>query len=514
MNEVEDKAGLKPVLAQWKEQEDFNFYLAILSHQFNHVFQHSERVAHYAVSLAKAIGCSESEILNVGAAAMLHDIGKINVPIKVLYKQGVYNRHDREEMERHSVYGYQMLLRSKELRQLASIVLHHHERCDGNGYPKRLQRQEIPLAARIIFVAEAFDVMTTVQNYQYLRNGEQALAELKRMAGSQFDETLVDAFIQAPPKIMAEMKTDKTIPVNQEEMYQVLAAGGVMRYMRNIANLGIICLDKNNTVVFCNSYAEKMRQLPAGSLLGKNFLDNYPSRRRKILEGKLLQLREGENNEWYRLMGRDGKFIENRYSRVFDEQGSFIGTVLVTIDVTARETVSRSLSAALERQAALYQAAQIITSALNIGEVIDGILRIIKRIIVVNRATIDLLPAKNSSMEAIGILGQGCHNATEKLRNTLRTVTVDDPKNKRTEWYIPIIYRSELLGILFVEKVIQKEDDKEKLELLEALASQTAVAIRNAKLQEEVAYLAECLMQEADKRMYENKRAYYEASRA
>lgn len=154
-------------------------YAAILSHQFNHVFQHSERVAYYAIKLAEKIGCSAAEISNVGAAAILHDIGKINVPIKVLYKQGVYNQQEMAEMQRHCIYGYQMLLRSKDLRELAADVLCHHEHYDGNGYPKGLKRQVIPMASRIIQIAEAFDVMTTVQNYQYLKTGAQAIAELE-----------------------------------------------------------------------------------------------------------------------------------------------------------------------------------------------------------------------------------------------------------------------------------------------------------------------------------------------
>lgn len=496
----QDKKNLQTVLSPWTKREDCTLYLAILSHQFNHIFQHSERVAHYAVLLAKAIGCSADEISTIGAAAMLHDIGKINVPIKVLYKQGVYTENDRAEMERHSVYGYQMLLRSKDLRELATIVLCHHERYDGSGYPKGLQKLEIPLAARIIHIAEAFDVMTTIQNYQQLKKGEQALAELERLAGSQFDETLVKAFIGAKAEIIAEIKTETTVATSQEERQPVLASNGIMCYMQNIANLGIICLDKYNTVVFCNSYAEEMRQLPVGSLLGKNFLDCYPRHRHKILEGKLTQLRTGEKNEWYRLMGRGSKFIENRYSRVIDEQGNFVGTVLVTIDVTEREVVSRSLSAALERQAALYQAAQIITSALSIDEVLEGILRIIKRSIVVNQATIYLLHEKDkdtsggyekNSKSNASIFGQDCHNAAEKLRNTLQTVTVDDEKNNLTKWYVPIIYRTELLGILYVERISQGENSLERVELLETLASQTAIAIRNARLYEEVTYLAE-----------------------
>ncbi|HWR09218.1 diguanylate cyclase [Sporomusa sp.] len=497
----QDNGILNLVYEEWEQREDFNFYLSILSHQFNFVFSHSERVAYYAVLLAQSIGCSDREISGIGAAALLHDIGKINVPIKVLYKQGVYDLYDRAEMERHPVYGGQMLLRSKDLRELTPGVLHHHERYDGGGYPNKLTKLEIPLSARIIHIAEAVDVMTTIQNYQQVRSWEEALTELKRSADSQFDGTLVKAFSELKPDMIARVRTSANQAADYGNQQELLVSGSVVRYMENVSNLGIICLDKNNTVVFCNSYAEQMRQFPEGALLGQNFLASYPQHRRRILEEKLAQMRDGEKTEWYRLMGRNGKFIENRYSRVTDDRGNFVGTVLVTIDVTKREKVARSLNAALERQAALYQAAQIITSSLGIAEVIEGILRIIKKTMVVNQAVIYLLSETNKDIPVIYTHGsngnkmdeyrQNCREAVSQVRSTLRTVTVDDENTKLTNCFVPIIYRSDLLGILYVERASQGEDCQERLELLEALASQTAIAIRNARLHEEVLYLAE-----------------------
>lgn len=494
-----EKEILKLVLERWEDQDDFNFYLSILSHQYNFVFRHSTRVACYAVCLARASGCGDRESADIGAAAMLHDIGKINVPIKVLYKQGVYNQYDRAEMERHPIYAQQMLLRSKDLRELTTAVLHHHEHYDGNGYPHKLQKLEIPLPARIIHIAEAFDVMTTIQNYQQLKTREEAIAELERLAGSQFDAALVKAFVELKPACIAERHHAVEL-CSQDEQLEKPDFGSVVHYMKNIANLGIICLDKNNTVIFCNSYAEKMRQLEDGSLLGKNFLDSYPLHRRAIIGEKLAMLREGEQTEWYRLMGRNGNFIENRYSRVTDDQGRFIGTILVTVDVTEREKVTRSLNMSLERQAALYQAAQIITSSLSLAEVLEGILKIIKKSMVVKHAMIHLV---NESDNHIPIVyssdnytdceiecQQDCQWAMRILCNTLKTLTVYGT-NDMNRFYIPIIYRKDVLGVLYVERICQGEDSKERLELLETLASQTAIAIRNAKLHEEVAYLAE-----------------------
>lgn len=498
---TQDKGMLQCVYEEWGQREDFNFYLSILSHQFNFVFNHSARVACYAVMLARAVGCQDTEIVNIGAAALLHDIGKINVPIKVLYKQGTYDPYDRSEMERHPVYGSQMLLRSQELRALTAGVLHHHERYDGSGYPHKLKALEIPLAARIIHVAEAVDVMTTIQNYQQLRSWDEAMDELERGAGSQFDGVLVNAFSTLEPESFAASRTSTGEAAGQEQQPPLLSAGSVGLYLENIANLGVICLNKNNTVVFCNAYAEQLRQLPAGTLTGKNFLDSYPPHRRAMLADKLEQLRSGKMNEWYRLMGRNGRFIENRYSRVTDGSGRFIGTVLVTIDVTKREKVVRSLQAARERQAALYQAAQIITSALSMAEVIEGILQIIKQTMAVNKAEIQLLNENNDNIPAVhtqayrrsepAACRQDYREAASQVYNTLRTVMAADEKNGLEKYYVPLIYRCDLLGILYIERNTAGEDSQERLELLETLAGQTAIAIRNARLLEEVQYLAE-----------------------
>lgn len=487
---------LKPIIAQWEKSEDFNFYLSILSHQFNFVYKHSERVAGYGVMLAKQLGLTDEEVSAVGAAALLHDIGKINVPIKVLYKQGTYDQYDRAEMERHPVYGSQMLLRSKDLRELTAGVLHHHERYDGTGYPKKLQKEEIPLAARIIHIAEAYDVMTTVQNYQHWKKRDEALAELKCKAGSQFDARLVEAFLCLQPDIISKITPSANSIAGASETQAVVLPDSVIHYMANISNLGIVCLDKNNTVVFCNSYAEQMRQLPAGALFGKNFLENYPAHRRTILEEKLLQLQSGEQTEWYRLMGRNGRFIENRYSRVTDGQGNFIGTVLVTIDVTEREQLTRSLNSALERQSALYQAAQVITSTLNIAEITESMLKIISKSMVVNQAGIYLVADNEDAVTAVypGNPADACSGdcgwVIPVLRSTLKTLVISNDGDLY-QYYIPLLFRNALLGILYVDKICRGEDNTERLALLEALAGQIAVAIHNTRLQEEILYLAE-----------------------
>lgn len=510
INEKGCKKILDSILSLWNQQEDFNFFIALMSHQFAFVFHHSQRVAYYAVLLGDHVGCNSRDVARIGAAALLHDIGKVNVPGAILYKQGVYNQYERAEIERHPLYGSQMLLRSKQLAELAQPVLCHHERWDGTGYPYRLRGKEISLAARIIHITEAFDVMTTIQNYQKQKSPEEAFAEMKRLSGSQFDESLVAAFINLESKLLVA----NSLPAgsaatrqqgdgeSEETPGTFLDKDGIVHYLENVAALGIVCLDKMGKVVFCNGYAEKIRNLPPGSLLGRNFLDNYPPHRQAILSEKLKQLCQGDRTDWYRLMERNGEFIENRYSRVTDKDGNFIGTVLVTTDVTKREKIAHGLSSALERQAAMYEAAQLITSAASISEIMEGILSIIKRTMLVNQVVIYLLndetiypPAAHSDYtiykECIYQLKQECEQVVETLQETLKPYSADDPVKNMTKFYIPLVYRKSVLGVLLIQRPLEAFLDKNRQELLETLASQAAIALRNIKLYEEVTYLAE-----------------------
>jgi len=157
--------------------------------------EHCSRVREYSVRLGRAIGMTDAELKELGTAAMLHDIGKIGVSDEVLSKEGRLSEEEYEEVKRHAEIGYKLLHGITEFTALSESVLSHHERIDGNGYPRRLSGKEIPLQARIISLADAYDAITNDRTYKKKKNREEAIEELRQCAGLQFDKDIVDVFI-------------------------------------------------------------------------------------------------------------------------------------------------------------------------------------------------------------------------------------------------------------------------------------------------------------------------------
>jgi diguanylate cyclase (GGDEF)-like protein/putative nucleotidyltransferase with HDIG domain len=154
---------------------------------------HSERVSELAARVATKLGLDAEQVELTRLAGSLHDLGKLAVPEELLRKPGELTDSERLVLERHPQIGFRML-DSLGVDPVADVVLHHHERWDGAGYPDGLRGEQIPLGARIIFVADAFDAMTSDRAYRPRCSTEEALAELRRCAGTQFDPTIVAAF--------------------------------------------------------------------------------------------------------------------------------------------------------------------------------------------------------------------------------------------------------------------------------------------------------------------------------
>jgi diguanylate cyclase (GGDEF)-like protein/putative nucleotidyltransferase with HDIG domain len=153
---------------------------------------HSERVSDLAARIAARLGADAEQVELTRLAASLHDLGKLAIPEEILRKPGALTESERLVLQRHSQIGFRML-ESLGVDPVADWVLYHHERWDGTGYPDRLQGEEIPLGARIIFVADAYDAMTSERVYRRRLSTGDALAELERCAGTQFDPQIVSA---------------------------------------------------------------------------------------------------------------------------------------------------------------------------------------------------------------------------------------------------------------------------------------------------------------------------------
>jgi putative nucleotidyltransferase with HDIG domain len=163
---------------------------------------HSQRVTAYALTLAGALGIQDAATLeSLERGALLHDVGKIGVPDSILHKPTTLTALEWEAMRQHPEVGYTILRDVEFLQPALAVVLHHHERWDGTGYPFRLCGETIPLAARIFAVVDTLDAITSVRPYRPARSFAIAHAEILSQRGSQFDPAIVDAFAEMPESV-------------------------------------------------------------------------------------------------------------------------------------------------------------------------------------------------------------------------------------------------------------------------------------------------------------------------
>ncbi|MDH3492033.1 MAG: HD domain-containing protein [Acidobacteriota bacterium] len=159
---------------------------------------HSERVVTFSLRLAHEVGLDKDQKRDLELGAMLHDIGKIGVPDAILRKPAKLNKREWDKMKLHPVQGHRILRSIPFLDGAATVVLQHHERWDGAGYPHQLRGDKIDITARVFAVADAFDAMTSDRVYSKGRTFEDAYKELQRCAGSQFDPGVIEAFNAVP----------------------------------------------------------------------------------------------------------------------------------------------------------------------------------------------------------------------------------------------------------------------------------------------------------------------------
>jgi putative nucleotidyltransferase with HDIG domain len=171
--------------------------IASVAEHHTYTGEHSCRVSGYAETLGRVLGLAAADIAFLRQAALAHDIGKIGIPDEILNKNGPLTEDEFSLVKAHPVLGANLLSRMQGMERMIPVALHHHERWDGTGYPNGLAGVDIPLEARIVFVADAFDAMTSRRPYGLVLSTEQALAELRRCAGKQFDPLIVDTMHKA-----------------------------------------------------------------------------------------------------------------------------------------------------------------------------------------------------------------------------------------------------------------------------------------------------------------------------
>ncbi len=182
--------------------ETIGIILNTLFEKSSEIKLHTERVSKYAEMIAIAMQLPTAKVIDIKTTGNLHDIGKIVIDLSIIDKPGKLTNKEYEIIKQHPVSGARMLASSHEYNRLSPGVLHHHERYDGKGYPNQLTGENIPLAARIISVADAYDAMTSERSYKNKLTKEAAIAELIKHSGTQFDKGVVEAFVASVGKAL------------------------------------------------------------------------------------------------------------------------------------------------------------------------------------------------------------------------------------------------------------------------------------------------------------------------
>jgi HD-GYP domain-containing protein (c-di-GMP phosphodiesterase class II) len=158
--------------------------------------EHAERLIKYSQKIGEKLELSQDTIDDLVLSANLHDLGKVGIDNQLLSKEGKLTEEEWEEIKKHPEIGYRIALSSPDIAHIAEYILSHHERWDGSGYPQGLKEEDIPLLSRILSIVDAYDAMTSSRPYNVVKSKEEAIEELRKFSGSQFDPKLVEIFTQ------------------------------------------------------------------------------------------------------------------------------------------------------------------------------------------------------------------------------------------------------------------------------------------------------------------------------
>lgn len=187
----------------------YNELLAVLGlaldFRDNETAGHSRRVVRYCLEIARKMSCSGAELEQISRGAYLHDLGKIAIPDAILFKKGKLSPQEWNVMRTHAWIGFNLINRITLLAPAAEVLLSHHERHDGSGYPRGLKGDQIPLGARIFAVADTLDAMTSDRPYRKAVSFSAAREEIQRESGHQFDPEVVEAFLAIPEDALREV---------------------------------------------------------------------------------------------------------------------------------------------------------------------------------------------------------------------------------------------------------------------------------------------------------------------
>ena len=179
-----------------KEIDALEQQLQIFLSKDVYTYQHSKRVFTYATEMSECMNLNSEERRTLILGALIHDIGKLEIPRDIINKKGKLDAHEWKMMKKHVIYGKEIISSIKKYDELLPLIELHHERYDGKGYPYGLRGANIPKLARILCIIDSFDAMTTERPYQKTKTFAEGIQELRACSGQQFDPNYVEPFIQ------------------------------------------------------------------------------------------------------------------------------------------------------------------------------------------------------------------------------------------------------------------------------------------------------------------------------
>ena len=232
---------------------------------------HSENVANLAAGVAAELGLSRKMVVDTYWAGMVHDIGKLLVPVNILNKKGRLSEEEYQLIKKHPVWGSQALADSAVLKHISKYILYHHERWDGRGYPEGIKSDEIPLVSQIIAVADAWDAMRSERSYRNPLTKKEALAEIKNNKGSQFSPEVADKFLKIVSKDDFSIK-DSAID-SRSSKSSLSFNEDYFEYLFEESAEGIVVLDSEFRIIKSNQYFLEMFDYQRYEVLDRHIKD-------------------------------------------------------------------------------------------------------------------------------------------------------------------------------------------------------------------------------------------------
>ncbi|MGM0410868.1 MAG: HD domain-containing phosphohydrolase, partial [Bacillota bacterium] len=310
---------------------------------------HSENVAKLASGIAEKMGLPKKLIKDTYWAGLVHDIGKLLIPLDILNKNGKLNDKEYELIKKHPVNGKKALSNSESLEHIARYVLHHHERWDGKGYPDGLKDNEIPLISQILVVADSWDAMLSTRAYREPLNKSEAINEIKKNKGTQFSPKVVNQFLKIieneSGKYVSADVVNKELNKgnkNKEEFDKLISFKKFFKESQE----SIVLLDENFNIIETNQYFKRMFEFKDGELTGVDIKKVVPEEKYSETDKLINSLKKGKsiNTTTYRRK-RNGEFIDVEIQAfpLTSNDNSIIGYYLIYRDISEKKKTEKEL---------------------------------------------------------------------------------------------------------------------------------------------------------------------------